>query len=377
MHRQLLLLRFSGFVIAGVVFTSVLYAQFGAENIADQDIGLPPQAPFITFLGTVTPGKMATDPSLPLSGPVAEALYEELRAQKTPAGPAGEVVTSIRTKYDEAGRTTEETRKQWGTETTTINRYEGTRLVSQETTFPNIKKPRPKSWNYWVYDQSGKLTEYRRGSGDEIQNHYANFKRDGQGRLTSFEYRQGAKDEFFSRTEFRYSPDGKTIDSTFYDATGDVTRSTTQSVDDQGHVVWVAICERDWKTKKPKAPLKVAFRYDAQGRLLEQNTGAHEFEAAGSEHELPPGRISIAYDDVKHTKTTAYAGYEGLLTSTVTYNASGATIAVAGGTGDRNVDAELECTYDSHENWTTCQLIDKHTGVGTVAKRWRRTIAYR
>jgi len=262
-HRKLHYSAFR-FVLAGAVFTSVLSAQFGIENIADQDIGRPAQPPFITLLGIVAQGTMVTDPSLPLMGPVAEVLYEELRAQKTPAGPAGEVVTSIRTKYDEAGRAIEEIR---GTESTTINRYEGTRLVSKETTFPNSKRPRPKFWNYWTYDQFGKLTEYRRGSGDEIQNHATNFKRDGQRRLTSFEYRQGAKDELFSRTEFQYSSDGKTIDSVFYDAAGDLTRSTTQIVDDQGHAVSVVIRERDWKTKKPKVPLKVVFRYDAQGRV--------------------------------------------------------------------------------------------------------------
>ncbi len=54
---------------------------------------------------------------------------------------------------------------------------------------------------------SGKLTEYRRGSGSTIQNHLANFKRDSQGRLLSFDYRQGPKDDLFSRTELSYSPE--------------------------------------------------------------------------------------------------------------------------------------------------------------------------
>ena len=149
-NRRPHLSRFSGLVIAGTVFITGLSAQFGTENVADQDIGRPPQPPFITFLGIFFPGKMATDPSLPLSGPVAEAFYEELRAQKTPAGPAGEVVASIRTKYDEAGRAIEEIREEWGGETAVSYRYEGTRLVSQEATYPNIKKPQPKSWNYWT-----------------------------------------------------------------------------------------------------------------------------------------------------------------------------------------------------------------------------------
>ena len=169
------LFRLSAWMIAGLLFTSILSAQFGTEALPDQGIGRPPQAPFITFLGIVMPGRLVTDPSLPPVGPVAQTLYEELRAHETPAGPAGEVMTAITSTWDEAGRVIEEIRKDRGSESHTINRYDGTRLVSQESTFPNSRQPRPKSWNYWVYDKSGKLIEYRRGSGDQIQNHDTNF----------------------------------------------------------------------------------------------------------------------------------------------------------------------------------------------------------
>jgi len=246
-----------------------------------------------------------------------------------------------------------------------------------ESTFSNGKNPQSKFWSYWAYDKSGKLTEFRRGSDDEIQNHETNFKRDGQGRLISFEYRQGAKDELFNRTEFRYSSDGKTIDSTLYDAAGGVVRSTTENVDDQGHVISAIIIERDWKTKKPAAPLKVSFRYDAKGRLVEQNNEAQKLEAGANEQDLPPGKVSIDYDDVKRTKTTTSASSEGLLTSTITYNASGATIAMTIKTNSSNSDVKLECTYDSHQNWTSCQQIAQRGGVRTIAKMWRRTITYR
>ena len=126
------------------LFSSLLSAQFGTEGMADKDLGRPPQPPFITFFGIVTPGKMATDPSLPLQGPVAEVFFEELRAAATPAGPAGEVFISVKTKYDEQARPLEVIRKEYGSETNTVNRYEGNRVVSQETTFPNSKSPRPR-----------------------------------------------------------------------------------------------------------------------------------------------------------------------------------------------------------------------------------------
>jgi hypothetical protein len=320
---------------------------------------------------------MATDPTLPPKGPVAEVLFEELRAQASPAGPAGEVVNSVESKYDQQGGVIEEIQKAYGSETKTVSQYQGTRLVSQESTLPNAKPPRPKFWNCWTYDSSGKLTEYRRGSGDTIQNHETNFKRDQQGRLISFDYRQGAKDELFSRTEFHYALDGRTIDIRESDQTGEVMRSTTQIVDQQGYVVQAVIHERDWQTKKLKPPLKVAFSYDNEGRLIEQNTDAHDSEPAGSENELPPGKVSITYDDVKHTRRTTYTGKEGTLFSTVTYDSTGATTAMSFGTGSETIETKLECTYDSHENWTNCQQVVKAAGVSTVGKIWRRTITYR
>jgi hypothetical protein len=370
--------RFSAWVAAGMVFTSILSAQFLTEALPDQDIGRPPQPPFITFLGIVMPGKLVTDPSLPPAGPVAQTLYEELRARVTPAGPAGEVMTSITDTWDEAGRLIEEIQKDGGMEVNTINRYVGARLVSQETTFPQSRRPVPKAWTYWVYDPSGKLIEYRKGRADQIQNHATNFKRDAEGRLTSYEYRQGPKDELFSHTELHYSNDGKTVDITQHDAAGAIVQSTTQSMDGQGHVVTAVIRDRDWRTKKMKTPLKVSFGYDEKGRLIEQDTDAHEFDKSGSEHELPPGKISIAYDDVKNTKTTSYSGDEGSLVLTVTRNPSGAAIRFTGGTAGALLDSVIDCTYDSHGNWTTCrQTSGVPPGVDNVVKMWRRTITYR
>ena len=368
--------RFSAWLIAEVLFTSILLAQFGTEALPDQDIGRPRQAPFITVLGIVAPGKLVTDPSLLPFGPVAKTLYEELRAHEAPAGPAGEVTTSITSTWDEAGRVIEEIRKNGGTESDTINRYEGTRLVSQESTFPNSKRPMPKFWNYWIYDKSGKLIEYRRGSGDQIQNHDTNFKRDAQGRLISYEYRQAPRDELFSRTDFRYLNDGKSVEITQHDAAGALVESMTQTVDDQGHVVTAVIRERDWPTKQMKTPLKVSFRYDEKGRLIEQRTDAHKLDKA--EQDLPPGKISIVYDDVKHTKTTSYSGDEGSLVLTVTRDATGATIAYTGGTDGVQLDSVIDCTYDSHGNWTACrQTSGGPPTVGNVVKMWRRTITYR
>ena len=128
--------------MVGLFYTSSLSAQFLTEALPDQDVGRPPQAPFVTLLGILGPGRLVTDPSLAPVGPVIQTLYEELRAYGTPAGPAGEVVVSIESTWDEAGHVIEEVRKDRASESDTLNRYAGARLVSQESTFSNIQTVR-------------------------------------------------------------------------------------------------------------------------------------------------------------------------------------------------------------------------------------------
>jgi len=149
----------------------------------------------------------------------------------------------------------------------------------------------PKAWNYWVYDPSGKLTEYRRGKADQIQNHDTNFKRDAQGRLSPVT--SIVRDRKTSCSAARNCATRMTARPSISPSTTRLARfvqSTTQSVDDQGHVVTAVIRDRDWRTKQMKAPLKVSFRYDKKGRLIEQDTDAHVFDKSGSEEELPPGK---------------------------------------------------------------------------------------
>ncbi len=281
-------------------------------------------------------------------------------------------MNSIVSTYDGAGRLVEMIRKELGRESVTTNRYESSRLVSQETTFPNRPQPSPKFWNYWVYDAAGKLIDCRRGAGDKNQNHWTNFKRDSQGRLLSFEYRQGAMDELLSRTVFRYSADAKSIDILQYDAAGAVTSSAIQSADDGGRVIALATRDRDWRTKQLGPAVKIRFRYDDKGRLIEQESDPRKVEP--SEHEVPPGKISIAYDDVNRTKTTLYSGDKGPLLSIVSYDANGATVGFSFGLA---FGARVECTNDNRGNWTACRQIGTTGSVETVTKIWRRQITYR
>jgi YD repeat-containing protein len=271
--------------------------------IRPESIGFPTQPPFLTTLGMVAPGKLATDPSiLPKGAPVTEVLYEELRGT---AGPAGVAEASVRTKFDEQGRVTEQIERRWNRETDTRYSYRSGRLASMETTFPDAKSPVPMSWNYWTYDDRGKLTEYRRGSGVAIQNHKLGFQYDAKGRLLAFDYREGEDDKPFSHTEIGYSKDGQTVTVTTTFAGTKIIDESIRTLDDRGRIVRVKL-EAVGRATTVQAS-DVSFRYDDHGRLLEQTTNATKFSDSGAEHDLPPGTISIAYDDRAHSKTTRYS----------------------------------------------------------------------
>ncbi|MEQ1887102.1 MAG: hypothetical protein ABL967_18720 [Bryobacteraceae bacterium] len=327
------------------------------------------------MLGITAPGAMGPDLTLPLKGKVAKVLFEELRPEANPGGPAGSVIQSKETTYDGEGRPTEEI-QDYGAKTVTVIRYDGDKLMSREATIP-AKKDGPKYWDYFTYNSSGKLGEYKRGQGDEIQNHELNFKRDAEGRLLGYEYRQGATDSLFRTTQFSYSADGATYSKTETDSSGDTLSITTYSLDKNGDVVRVVLQQRNWKTKTLEKPITVNLRHDARRRLVEQITVDPEFEPAGSENSLPPGTVTIAYDDDKHTKTTTYSGKLGAISSTVVHAVDGTPVSQSITTAGRSLSTKLDYKYDSQGNWTACQLLATNSGVTKVTKVWRQTITYR
>lgn len=369
--------RYMSVPFALIVFAPAIHAQVMATMgpISPESLGLPPQPPFITLLGIANPGKMATDPSIPPKGAVRDVFYEELRAVTTPAGPAGSVQVRVRTRYDEKGNVIEINGNRYGSTTDDVYRYQDGRLVGIESTFPDSPKPQPTAWNYWTYDSHGKLTEYRRGRGTETQNHELGYRYDNKGRLLGFEYRQGKDDKLFSHTDISYSSDDRTVVVTRAFAGSKIIDRSTRTLDDKGRVVRVAL-DSEGRAADNLASI-VVFRYDDLDRLLEQTTNATQFSKSGAEEDLPPGTISIAYDDAAHTTTTKYSfPGEGNMESAVTRDQAGATTSFTLKTGSERITSKLDCEYDSQGNWTTCRQIT-NTGMQQPAKTFRQTITYR
>ena len=96
------------------------------------------------------------------------------------------------------------------------------------------------------------------------------------------------------------------------------------------------------------------------------------------EQEIPPGKITVVYDDARHTKQTSYTSDEGQMLSTIQMDEQGLAIATSTNVSGTPAEAmSLEFENDDHGNWTTCRRYvisgpnRKQTGL------WTRTITYR
>jgi hypothetical protein len=287
---------------------------------------------------------------------------------------------TLTTELDEGGREVAQIDNKGSTETKTVATYQNGNILTRDSTSAFQGKPNSAAvWERWSY-VAGHVVDFRRGRGDKLENHYTNMKYDQQGRLTSIEYHPGPGDELQDRTDYKYSADGETIEVVQYDARGGRLRSHTQVMDDQGRVIRFEINEKDWRTKQWKPPLRVAFRYDATGRLVEQVSEPHAVENTGSEFAVPPGKVTLVYDDAKHTREIWYVEGTERLNSTVEFDGAGAIVAMRMNTdGDSGnaVQVTLECSYDDHGNWTECRRLAALGEQRRMNGLWRRRLTYR
>lgn len=220
--------------------------------------------------------------------------------------------------------------------------------------------------------------EFQRSRGDKLQNHLTKINYDGGSRLTSLEYHQGPTDELFSRTEYTYQDSGNLIRMVESGAHGEQLQVVVSVVKD-GRVAAAEYAQWDSEAKRLSKPQRVAFRYDAKGRLIEQDAQADEPDGSGSEESVPPGKVTLTYDDALHTRTISYLHDRESMISRVRTDDAGATLAwgMSVGQSAPSFEAELECRYDAHGNWTECR---RWVTEGTRRQNnglWRRTITYR
>lgn len=208
----------------------------------------------------------------------------------------------------------------------------------------------------------------------------------------SWEFRQGAADEFFSRTQIKYS--GNTVETSELDEAGNPDWSQIQILDKSGRVADLKVFENGtlW--------YHAAFRCDEKGRVIEQRTDPYKF-GVGDDNSPLPGKLVTRYDDANHLREQKFYSPEGQLSyhSIAVLDRDGNILSLRrfNSEGTEQPGSELfpnqktqspesrpgktewEVSYDDHGNWTERRkwFTPADGSVRMLLQTIRQTIRYR
>jgi hypothetical protein len=352
-----------------VLFCAGLLAQTGPTPS-----GGPPSNPlFFSIKGAIWVGGLddaAPDPK----GVVQKLTWEQLQVLPEQANEGMVVKRRLSITYDGDGHELERRDEDpyYKLEFRTVSDWQNGRLISRE--YDSLQRPSvssepkmmPTLLRQWHYDDGGRLAEF--DEHNEFSEKRYLYHYDANGRLTGSDCKKGT-DASCGRTEVKYS--GGKIETTTYDESGKTTGLETQNVDDNGRVV---DCSSSYlKNGVLTSSYHVAFRYDAQGRVVEQTSGSYE---PGSNHDyIPlPGKVLVVYDDGKHTIEWKYydrtgklaihwlgeSDVQGTLLALNKLDPNGKVITQSQSIFNprsrkleaRRGSVSLEINYDDHGNWT-------------------------
>jgi hypothetical protein len=282
-----------------LVLTTRGFSQLPANPHSDTSPfqGLPQNPPFFSQISLIlqSGGIPAVAPQPNPKGPVAEIRWEKSQIHIWEPDKPMSLSETITVKYDQQQHEVERTDENIGSprpwKTGAVRVYKDGLLQSAEDESPGNGL----QWKRWSYDPQGRIAEIRVGTGTELHNHFLNFKYDAQNRLTAFEYRQGAKDEPFSRTEIEYN--GILVHTQTTEKDFAVQTSEVQVLDDSGHVAELRYNEPGEKIGERRL-FHVAFKYDDKGRVVEQVTDPFKLQS-GDDSEPIPGKVTVRYEDDK------------------------------------------------------------------------------
>jgi len=336
--------------------------------------GRPPIASPMTFHGPGGDIKWAMDSSLPPKGPVASIVCEEFRPMVRGQTQSPTLWETVTTEFDDQQRTVNQKSKRETYETRITNTYQGLHLVAQKNTFTENGKLNRENSSSWTYDAKGRLIEFRHLGGTMLQDHYANFQYDQQGRLISVDRREGADEKLRTRMEYKYSEDTRTVEEVMY-RNGERLHWQLLTFDSQGRIVQEEFRSMMTATKQLDRLSKVRFSYDSKGRPVEQVADVSETDENLG---MQGGTTTVVYDDT--TRTQEFSLTKGIVTlkSTIWRDESGAIVGSASGIKGGNAGrVEVECSRDSHGNWTECRECATRKEKRELERQWRRRITYR
>jgi hypothetical protein len=357
----------------------------------------PPKNPTISAVTQLWKGALL-EQMAELSGPLAQTLQEDV----IPDGAAPYPTTRTTTvKLDRDGHETERSDQSPGGTSTTTSVFEGGKLQSRTTMhhrtnsrFSTLQKWQ--EWQKWKYDTNGRLSDFRAGQDKEEFNHYLNFKYDVHGRPLGFEYRPSGADGPSTFTEISYS--GNTVTTIRRDNNRRKVFEQIQVVDRVNRVTELSIS--DGGNNVLKLWYHSKFKYDEQGRLIEQVTDQYNYAPGDENSEPPPGKVTIQYDDQKHAgeqdfydvdgkllvRAVAEFDSHGYVTKQQTLDVNGKQVKGTEGiwvdpkTHAQHIGAyAIEVTYDVNGNWTALQswFTPSDGGDRILTRSIKQTITYR
>jgi hypothetical protein len=367
----------------------------GAQAIAD--LPGPPKNPTVTAMAPLWQGMLQQLQIAHPSGPILEARQEDVVPDGAAPYPARRTTML---KFDGDGHEAERIYEDSSGTTTTLTDFQNGRLQSRKTKhlrtngkFPALQEW--EEWQKWTYDTKGRLKDFRAGQDKMEYNHYLNFKYDSSGRPLGYEYRPSGADGPSTFTEITYS--GDTVTTAQLDDNRQKVSEQVQMLDPLKRVIDLSVS--DMSSGKLRLWYHVRFKYDGQGRLIEQITDPYQ-SGSGGGAAPPPGKITVQYDDGKHTGEEDFYNPDeklalrnlvefdshGCVTKALVLDATGKQTKASEGTWvDPRTHAThsgayaTEATYDDHGNWTEFRWwFIPSDGGDRVLTRWiKQTITYR
>jgi hypothetical protein len=335
-----------------------------AKAIADLP-GPPKTPPIFSQMTVILQGSLQFENTVDVKGPVAEVQRQDaqLRGENPNA-----YHTSTTLKFDDQERLIKRIFEDSLGTSTLANVFRDGRLQSQTVDYHSTTHGDWQEWQQWTYDDHGQLSDFRAGRDRAEWNHYLNFKYDAQGRPLGYEYLDSKIGGTPVFTEVFYS--GKTVTLSRFGDNRHKFFEQVQMIDDQNRVIDLKVS--DLSGVELKQWYHVEFKYDAKGRVTEQNTDPFKL-GDGDDYSPIPGKLVVQYDDETYwgeqkfydpgAKLGFHARFQfdrdGIPTKFVIFDSSGKEMSGSETFVDakyvsstRPGSVEWEVIYDDHGNWT-------------------------
>jgi hypothetical protein len=376
------------FAITGSLSVGQISTFPAAKALADLP-GPPKNPPIFSQMTVLMQGGLQYEDAVAPKGPVASI---ERSDEPQPSQRPNPVTTKTALKFDEFAHLVKRTdENSMGLSTTTLHWQDG-KLQKQETVHHRNdgKLADWTDWNQWTYDQDLRLSEFRSGRDKTASMDLVDFKYDEKRRLLGFEV---LAEEII---EISYDAN-QIVRSGFQKYPRRKTSEQVQAIDDKRRVTDLKVS--DMTGGKLTLWYHVAFKYDDEGRVIEQRTDPFKL-GDGDDYSPLPGKLTVGYDDEKRLgeqkfydtdgklilHTRFWYDTDGVLTKLHAIDSSGKELV--GGeifvdaqykSTIRPGDVEWEIIYDDHGNWTERRRwFTPADGSSKIMTRLiRQSIAYR